>query len=90
MHRGCGGSIVARCLYTIYLSLFSNGPSRAAISTFKFVSVTDGYQINKPHLAYTILGGFTSVFMLCSLFIKEKLYIGEASKLNPWRENYQY
>lgn len=37
-------------------------------------------QINKPHLAYTILGGFTSVFMLVSLFIKEKLYIGEASR----------
>ncbi|KAI5816270.1 sodium/hydrogen antiporter [Pyronema omphalodes] len=35
--------------------------------------------INKPHLAYTILGGFTSIFMLCSLFIKEKLYIGEAT-----------
>ncbi|CUS14385.1 unnamed protein product [Tuber aestivum] len=35
--------------------------------------------INKPHLAYTILGGFTSIFMLVSLFIKEKLYIGEAT-----------
>lgn len=51
-----------------------------------FVEVThnaDGgvFQINRPHLAYTILGGFTSIFMLCSLFIKEKLYIGEASKL---------
>ncbi|KAA8914878.1 Sodium/hydrogen exchanger family-domain-containing protein [Sphaerosporella brunnea] len=46
---------------------------------FNFVPVTDGYQINRPHLAYTILGGFTSIFMLCSLFIKEKLYIGEAT-----------
>lgn len=35
--------------------------------------------INKPHLAYLILGGFTSLFMLCSLFVKEKLYIGEAT-----------
>jgi NhaP-type Na+/H+ or K+/H+ antiporter len=35
--------------------------------------------ITKAHLAYMILGGFTSLFMLCSLFIKEKLYIGEAS-----------
>ncbi|KKZ61417.1 hypothetical protein EMCG_03973 [[Emmonsia] crescens] len=26
-----------------------------------------------------ILGGFTSLFMLCSLFVKEKLYIGEAT-----------
>ena len=35
--------------------------------------------INRPHLAYIILGGFTSIFMLVSLFIKEKLYIGEAT-----------
>ena len=35
--------------------------------------------INKPHLAYLIIGGFTTLFMLCSLFIKEKLYIGEAT-----------
>ncbi|EXJ84410.1 CPA1 family monovalent cation:H+ antiporter [Capronia epimyces CBS 606.96] len=39
----------------------------------------DHLSINKPHLVYIILGGFTSIFMLCSLFIKEKLYIGEAS-----------
>ena len=42
--------------------------------------LTDGFKINKPHLAYTIIGGFTSIFMLVSLFIKEKLYIGEASE----------
>lgn len=35
--------------------------------------------INKPHLVYLILGGFTSLFMLCSSFIKERLYIGEAT-----------
>ncbi|RKF65463.1 Na antiporter 1 [Golovinomyces cichoracearum] len=35
--------------------------------------------INKPHLVYVILGGFTSLFMLCSSFIKERLYIGEAT-----------
>ena len=35
--------------------------------------------IDKPHLAYIIIGGFTSLFMLCSLFVKEKLYIGEAT-----------
>ena len=35
--------------------------------------------IDKPHLAYLIIGGFTSLFMLCSLFVKEKLYIGEAT-----------
>jgi sodium/hydrogen antiporter len=35
--------------------------------------------INRPHYAYIILGGFTSLFMLVSLFVKEKLYIGEAT-----------
>lgn len=35
--------------------------------------------INRPHLVYIILGGFTSLFMLCSSVIKEKLYIGEAT-----------
>ena len=35
--------------------------------------------INKPHWAYLIIGGFTSLFMLVSLFVKEKLYIGEAT-----------
>jgi len=30
-------------------------------------------------LAYTLIGGFTAVFMLVSLFVKEKLYIGEAT-----------
>ncbi|PGH13854.1 sodium/hydrogen antiporter [Helicocarpus griseus UAMH5409] len=39
----------------------------------------DHLSIDKPHLAYMILGGFTSLFMLCSLFVKEKLYIGEAT-----------
>ena len=39
----------------------------------------DHLSINKPHLVYIILGGFTSIFMLVSLFIKEKLYIGEAT-----------
>jgi NhaP-type Na+/H+ or K+/H+ antiporter len=35
--------------------------------------------INRPHLVYIILGGFTSLFMLCSSVIKERLYIGEAT-----------
>ena len=35
--------------------------------------------IDKPHLAYLIIGGFTSLFMLCSLLVKERLYIGEAT-----------
>ena len=35
--------------------------------------------IDKPHLAYIIIGGFTSLFMLCSLFVKERMYIGEAT-----------
>jgi sodium/hydrogen antiporter len=41
--------------------------------------VWEHLSINRPHLVYIILGGFTSMFMLCSLFIKEKLYIGEAT-----------
>ncbi|KAL8729151.1 MAG: hypothetical protein Q9181_005097 [Wetmoreana brouardii] len=41
--------------------------------------VWEQLSINKPHLAYLILGGFTSLFMLCSLFVKEKMYIGEAT-----------
>ncbi|KAJ6259231.1 hypothetical protein Dda_6130 [Drechslerella dactyloides] len=39
----------------------------------------DHLSINRPHLAYIILGGFTSIFMLVSLFVKERLYIGEAT-----------
>jgi len=39
----------------------------------------DQLSINKPHLAYLIIGGFTSLFMLVSLFVKEKMYIGEAT-----------
>ncbi|CAK7236891.1 Na+/H+ antiporter [Sporothrix bragantina] len=35
--------------------------------------------ITKPHLVYIILGGFTSLFMLCSSIIKERIYIGEAT-----------
>lgn len=35
--------------------------------------------INKPHLVYIILGGFTTLFMLVSSIIKERLYIGEAT-----------
>ncbi|KAI9759482.1 MAG: pH-response regulator protein palH/rim21 [Chaenotheca gracillima] len=39
----------------------------------------DQLSINKAHLAYIIVGGFTSLFMLVSLFVKERLYIGEAT-----------
>ena len=39
----------------------------------------DHLSINRPHLVYIILGGFTSLFMLCSSVIKERLYIGEAT-----------
>ncbi|ROT42122.1 hypothetical protein SODALDRAFT_341654 [Sodiomyces alkalinus F11] len=35
--------------------------------------------ITRPHLVYLILGGFTSLFMLCSTIIKERMYIGEAT-----------
>jgi len=39
----------------------------------------DQLAVNKPHLAYLIIGGFTSLFMLVSLFVKERMYIGEAT-----------
>ena len=39
----------------------------------------DHLAVTKPHLVYIILGGFTSLFMLCSSVIKERLYIGEAT-----------
>ncbi|KAK0623076.1 alkali metal cation/H+ antiporter Nha1 C terminus-domain-containing protein [Immersiella caudata] len=39
----------------------------------------DHLSITKPHLVYIILGGFTSLFMLCSSVIKERMYIGEAT-----------
>ncbi|KAM0281851.1 hypothetical protein ACHAQH_003340 [Verticillium albo-atrum] len=39
----------------------------------------DHLSITAPHLVYIILGGFTSIFMLCSSFIKERMYIGEAT-----------
>lgn len=39
----------------------------------------DHLSINRPHLVYIILGGYTTIFMLCSSLIKEKLYIGEAT-----------
>lgn len=41
--------------------------------------VWEQLSINKPHWAYLIIGGFTSLFMLVSLFVKERLYIGEAT-----------
>ena len=39
----------------------------------------DHLSITSPHLVYIILGGFTSLFMLCSSIIKERMYIGEAT-----------
>jgi NhaP-type Na+/H+ or K+/H+ antiporter len=41
--------------------------------------VWDHLSLTKPHLVYIILGGFTSLFMLCSSVIKERMYIGEAT-----------
>ncbi|GME86737.1 unnamed protein product [Ambrosiozyma monospora] len=34
---------------------------------------------DKVHVAYAVLAVFSTLFSLCSLFVKEKLYIGEAS-----------
>ncbi|KAF8526149.1 Sodium/hydrogen exchanger family-domain-containing protein [Gautieria morchelliformis] len=36
------------------------------------------FNVTGPHIAYTCLGGFVVVFGMFSLFVREKLYIGEA------------
>nr|XP_018262109.1 Na+/H+ exchanger AnNHA1 [Kwoniella dejecticola CBS 10117]OBR84267.1 Na+/H+ exchanger AnNHA1 [Kwoniella dejecticola CBS 10117] len=36
------------------------------------------FEVSAAHLAYTLLGGFVVIFGMLSLFIKEKLYLGEA------------
>ncbi|ODO10668.1 hypothetical protein I350_01265 [Cryptococcus amylolentus CBS 6273] len=36
------------------------------------------FEVNAAHLAYAFLGGFVVLFGMLSLFLKEKLYIGEA------------
>ncbi|WVQ85812.1 hypothetical protein IAT38_007980 [Cryptococcus sp. DSM 104549] len=36
------------------------------------------FEVTAAHLAYTFLGGFVVIFGMLSLFLKEKLYIGEA------------
>ncbi|KAK4186835.1 alkali metal cation/H+ antiporter Nha1 C terminus-domain-containing protein [Podospora australis] len=41
--------------------------------------VWDHLSVTGPHLIYLILGGFTTLFMLCSTVIKERMYIGEAT-----------
>lgn len=41
--------------------------------------VWEHLDVNQPHLVYLVLGGFTTLFMLCSSVIKERFYIGEAT-----------
>jgi len=36
------------------------------------------FDVDAPHLMYTILGAFTVLFGMFSLLVKEKLYLGEA------------
>nr|XP_019012994.1 Na+/H+ exchanger AnNHA1 [Kwoniella pini CBS 10737]OCF51775.1 Na+/H+ exchanger AnNHA1 [Kwoniella pini CBS 10737] len=36
------------------------------------------FEVSAAHLAYTLLGAFVVIFGMLSLFIKEKLYLGEA------------
>lgn len=35
--------------------------------------------VSKAHVAYAVVAVFSTCFSLCSLFVKEKLYLGEAS-----------
>ncbi|KAI5836323.1 hypothetical protein K523DRAFT_340384 [Schizophyllum commune Tattone D] len=37
------------------------------------------FEVNVPHVVYTCLGGFVVIFGMVSLFLREKLYIGEAN-----------
>ncbi|KAJ7582014.1 Sodium/hydrogen exchanger family-domain-containing protein [Mycena floridula] len=36
------------------------------------------FEVSIPHVAYAVLGGFVVLFGMFSLFLREKLYIGEA------------
>ncbi|OBZ68768.1 putative Na(+)/H(+) antiporter C3A11.09 [Grifola frondosa] len=38
----------------------------------------DPFQVSIPHIVYAALGGFVVIFGMFSLFIRERLYIGEA------------
>lgn len=48
-------------------------------TTHKDTMGWDQLGIDNAHLAYAIIGTFTMVFSVVSLFVKEKLYIGEAT-----------
>ncbi|KAF2396867.1 hypothetical protein EJ06DRAFT_174476 [Trichodelitschia bisporula] len=55
-------------------------PSSAALGSPITVAMAwEHLEVNRPHLVYIILGGFTSLFMLCSSVFKERFYIGEAT-----------
>lgn len=41
--------------------------------------VWEQMEIDKAHIAYAVIGIFSTIFSLVSLFVKEKLYIGEAT-----------
>ncbi|TID30000.1 hypothetical protein CANINC_001512 [Pichia inconspicua] len=41
--------------------------------------VWDHLAPSKSHVAYAVVAVFSTIFSLCSLFVKEKLYLGEAS-----------
>ena len=43
------------------------------------MAVWEQLEATKPHVAYAIVGVFSAIFSLVSLFIKEKLYIGEST-----------
>lgn len=43
------------------------------------MAIWNHLNVDEAHVAYAILGVFSAVFSLVSLFVKEKLYIGEAT-----------
>jgi CPA1 family monovalent cation:H+ antiporter len=43
------------------------------------MAVWEHLNVDQAHIAYAVLGTFSAIFSLVSLFVKEKLYIGEAT-----------
>lgn len=43
------------------------------------MAVWEQLEVSKAHVAYACVGVFSSIFSLVSLFVKEKLYIGEST-----------
>lgn len=43
------------------------------------MAIWEQLEVSKAHVAYACVGVFSSIFSLVSLYVKEKLYIGEST-----------